>query len=49
MAITIELQPELERCLLARAQAQGVSLTDFAQEVLAREAGIVAPVRSPAC
>lgn len=48
MAITIELQPEIERCLLARAQAQGVSLTDFAQEVLAREAGIVAPVRSPA-
>lgn len=38
MTITIDLQPEIEQGLLARAQAQGVSLTDFAQEVLAREA-----------
>lgn len=37
MNLTIELQPDLERSLLARAQAKGVSLADFAQEVLARE------------
>jgi hypothetical protein len=30
--------PGIERGLLARAHAKGVSLADFAQEVLAREA-----------
>jgi len=48
MPITIDLQPEIERCLLARAQAQGVSLADFAHEVLTREAGIVAPAQGRA-
>lgn len=38
MTITLDLQPEIERGLLAQAQARGVSLTDYAQEVLAREA-----------
>ena len=38
MTLTIELQPEMERSLLARASAKGRSLTAFAQEVLAREA-----------
>ncbi len=38
MSITLELQPEIERGLLARAQARGVSLAAFAQEILAREA-----------
>ena len=38
MTLTIDLQPDIERGLLARAQAKGVSLADFAQEVLAREA-----------
>lgn len=38
MTLTIDLQPDIERGLLARAQARGVSLTDFAREVLAREA-----------
>ncbi len=38
MTITIDLQPEVERGLLARAQAKGVSLNDFAREVLTREA-----------
>ena len=36
--ITLNLQPEIERALLTQAQARGVSLTDYAQEVLAREA-----------
>lgn len=38
MTLTIDLQPETERGLLAQAQAKGVSLTDYAQEILAREA-----------
>lgn len=37
MTLVIDLQPDIERRLLARAQAKGVSLADFAQEVLARE------------
>ncbi len=38
MTLTIELQPEMERSLPAGASAKGLSLTAFAQEVLAREA-----------
>lgn len=38
MTLTLDLQPEIERGLLARAQAKGVSLAAFAQEVLTREA-----------
>jgi hypothetical protein len=38
MTLTLDLQPEVERGLLAQAQAKGVSLTDYAQEILAREA-----------
>jgi hypothetical protein len=40
MTLTIDLQPEIERGLLAQAQAKGVSLTDYAQEILAREAHV---------
>jgi hypothetical protein len=43
MTLTIDLQPDIERELMARAQAKGVSLADFAQEVLAREALPVGP------
>ena len=48
MTIPIDLQPEIERGLLARAQAKGVSLTDFAQEILAREAATHPPMSEPA-
>lgn len=48
MKITIDLQPEVERGLLARARAKGVSLTDFAQAVLTREVEAVPPVRGAA-
>lgn len=37
MTLTIDLQPDIEGGLLARAEARGVSLADFAREVLARE------------
>ena len=47
MRITIDLQPEIERGLSARAQARGVSLADLAGEILAREARCsAAPVES---
>ena len=38
MTLVIDLQPDVERGLIARAQAKGVSLSDFAREVLSREA-----------
>ena len=38
MTITLHLQPETERSLLARAHAEGVSLNDLAQDILTREA-----------
>jgi hypothetical protein len=47
MTLTLNLQPEIERGLLAQAQAKGVSLTDFAEEVLAR-ASAETPARAPA-
>ena len=40
MTITIDLQPEIERGLLAQAQAKGVSLTDYVKEIVAREAQV---------
>lgn len=40
MNITLDLQAELERGFLGRAQAKGVSLTDYAREVRTREAGM---------
>ena len=40
MTLTLELQAEIESSLLAQAQAKGVSLTDYAQEILAREARV---------
>lgn len=46
MTLTIELKPEIERSLLARASAKGISLAAFAQEVLAREASPEVPAIS---
>jgi hypothetical protein len=40
MTLTLNLQPEIERGLLAQAQAKGVSLADFAEEVLTRALAI---------
>jgi hypothetical protein len=45
MTLTLDLQPEVERGLLAQAQAKGVSLTDYAQEILAREAKPIEALR----
>jgi hypothetical protein len=42
MNVTLNLNPEVEQGLLARAQARGVSLDDYLQEIVAREAGLAA-------
>lgn len=38
MSITIYLQPEVERGLLAQAKAKGVSLTEYVAEIVAKQA-----------
>jgi hypothetical protein len=40
MTVTLSLDPEIEKGLTARAQERGVSLDDYLQELLAREAGV---------
>ena len=40
MTITLDLKPEIEKGLLDQAHLHGVSLIEFAQEVLAREARV---------
>ena len=37
MTITLDLKPEIEKGLLAQAESRGVSLTDYVQEIFARE------------
>lgn len=44
MNVTLSLNPEVEKGLMARAHARGVSLDDYLQELVAREAGL--PVAS---
>jgi hypothetical protein len=40
MNVTLSLDPEIEKGLLARAQARGVSLDEYIQELIAREAAL---------
>jgi len=40
MNVTLSLNAEIEKSLMARAQARGVSLDDYLQELVAREAGL---------
>ena len=42
MSITLNLRPEIERGLLARAQQRGISLDDYLNEIVTREAGVAA-------
>lgn len=42
MDVTLRLNPEVAKGLLARAQARGVSLDDYLKEVVAREAELSA-------
>jgi len=38
MNLTLELRPDIERNLLVQAEARGLSLSDFAKEVLTQQA-----------
>ena len=40
MSVTLNLSVEVEKGLLARAHARGVSLDDYLQELVAREVGL---------
>jgi hypothetical protein len=40
MTVTLNLNPEVEKDLMARAHARGVSLDDYIQELVAKEAGL---------
>jgi hypothetical protein len=40
MNVTLSLDPEVEKSLLARERERGVSLDDYLQEVVTREAGL---------
>jgi hypothetical protein len=42
--VTLNLNPDVEKGLMARAHARGVSLDDFLQELVAREAGLAGEV-----
>lgn len=39
MTITLDLNPEVEKSLIAQANEQGVSLHDYLQQIIAREVG----------
>ena len=45
VTITIELQPEIERGLVARAQARGLTLSDYLAEIVSREANAAEATR----
>jgi len=38
MSVTLNLNPDVEKGLAAQAQARGISLSDYLQEIAAREA-----------
>jgi plasmid stability protein len=40
MTVTLNLDPEVEKGLIARAHAQGVSVDDYLRELVAKEAGL---------
>ena len=47
MNVTLSLKPEVERNLTALANAQGMSLDEYLQELVAREAGLSADDKQP--
>ena len=48
MTVTLNLNPEIERDLIARAQTRGISLDDYILELVAKEAGVpLAPNSRP--
>ena len=47
MTVTLILKPEVEKGLMARAHARGVSLDDYLQELVAKEAGLPTAAEPP--
>lgn len=47
MNATLSLEPEVERNLTALAHAQGMSLDDYLQDLVAREAGLSGDDKQP--
>ena len=45
MNVTLNLDPEMEKGLLARAHERGVTLDDYLYELVAREAGMPVSAR----
>jgi hypothetical protein len=41
--VTLNLSPEVEKHLMARAYAQGISVDDYIQELVAKEASLPRP------
>ena len=46
MTITLNLTPEVEQGLIAQAHQRGLSLADYLQEIVAREARISAATKA---
>ena len=42
MNVTLSLNPEVERGLIVRARARGVSLDDYLQELVEKDVGLAA-------
>jgi hypothetical protein len=47
MNVTLSLRPEVEKSLAARAHARGLSLDEYLQEFVAREAGLSRDAEHP--
>ena len=47
MNVTLSLNPEVEKGLMARAHARGVSLDDYLKELIARGAGVPVAAETP--
>ena len=47
MTVTLNLDPEVEKGLMARAHARGVSLDDYIQELVAKEASLPVVAEPP--
>jgi hypothetical protein len=48
MNVNLSLNPDVEKGLLARAHERGVSLEDYLQELVAREAAVASSIQSAA-
>jgi hypothetical protein len=46
MTLTLDLTPDIEQSLLAQAQAKGVSITEYVEQIIAQEVLQTAPVSS---